>query len=169
MPYNGKVPGPILAPVTHGVKDWAPSRIQRLRHVVKPLVGDLWCPCAAFVVAIVVLEVINAPGCVGLGVNVFVTEGTKLAAACVSDIVGSVSFMAASRSTPPTATLTSQRCCKYQTMGLSETRARPTPPAAYLETQGVDLVCDGLDAIWKLGRVLDRGTRTGVASVRLPT
>ena len=115
MTYNSKVPWAILTPVAHGIQDGTSSCIQSLRHVVEALVRDLRRASAALVVAVVVFEVIDPPGCIGLGVDVLVSERTKFATACVPDVaLESVSRQR--RRSRLMETLTSQRCCRYQTV-----------------------------------------------------
>ena len=114
MTYNSKVPWAILTPVAHGIQDGTSSCIQSLRHVVEALVRDLRRASAALVVAVVVLQVIDAPGSVRLRVDYLVVQGTELAAACVPD--GEVQSTARHEdSARLKSTLTFRRCCKCQT------------------------------------------------------
>lgn len=55
----GEVPGPVDAPITQGIKHWATSCIEGLEHGVVAVKGEFGGTFFAFVVAIVVLEVVD--------------------------------------------------------------------------------------------------------------
>ena len=81
--YDCEVPWAILSPVAHGVEDGPAGSVKSARHVVVPLIGDHRRSRTTFIVAVVVLEVVDAPGRVRPRVDLFVAERAEPARAGV--------------------------------------------------------------------------------------
>ena len=72
-------PRVVFAPIAHGVEDLSASRVESVGHLFIAFVGDQGIAALAFVVAVVVLEVVDAPIGEGLGILLFVVEGAGVA------------------------------------------------------------------------------------------
>ena len=68
------VPGVVRSPITDAVEDGSSSGIQSITHGLVAIVGDHAVALLALVVAVVVLEVIDAPACKGHGILLLHTQ-----------------------------------------------------------------------------------------------
>lgn len=84
------IPGVVLAPVAHRVEDWASGGVEGVGHGFVAGVSDEGCAFLAFVVAVVVLEVICSPpvSLIPLGwtehMNLPTPQSAKVCASCFS-------------------------------------------------------------------------------------
>lgn len=70
----GPVPGELMAPLTQRVEDVSAGGLQCLTHQLEPLlVGDRASLKAA---AVIVFEIVNPPGCVGVGIEFLITPAS---------------------------------------------------------------------------------------------
>jgi hypothetical protein len=83
MTYDSEVPRSILSPVAHGVQDRSSCIIQRLTHLLVPIERQLRRSSTAFVVAVIVLEVVDTPRCVRLRIDLLVIKRAEPATASV--------------------------------------------------------------------------------------
>ena len=110
--YHSEVPRAILSPVAHGVQNRTPGSIKRARHVVVTLKGYLRGSRTTFIVAVIVLEIVNTPRRVRLGIDLFEVERSKLATAGVPEVEPCSSLRTLRLALE--LRLTFQRCCIFQ-------------------------------------------------------
>lgn len=76
----------ILSPAAKTVEDRPSSCFERLGHLVEPVKGDKWCAKPAHVVAVVVFEIVDAPGSKALRILCLVVERSSIA--CTRELSG---------------------------------------------------------------------------------
>jgi len=72
----------ILSPAAKAVEDRPSGRLERLGHLVEAVEGDDGGAEAAHVVAVIVLEVVDAPGSKALRILCLVVERTSISCTC---------------------------------------------------------------------------------------